>query len=79
VHGPSVIGERIEHAGAVVEPECFRDDDDIGVEGSDVRGDVEATEAISSGATDAPVCVERRDREGVRAQMPMRCASSSRW
>ena len=51
--------------------------DDVGIEAAHDRGDVVTTRTFLAGATDAPVRVERRDREC--GQMPMRCASSSRW
>ena len=53
--------------------------DDVGIEGAHDPSDVVARAFERAEAPDTPVGVERREDDFPSRQMPMRCASSSRW
>ena len=79
-HAVAVVAERVQHAGAVGEAKRFRDDDDVGVEAAHDRGDVEPARARSGPERPMPQCALKPATVNVcGGQMPMRCASSSRW
>ena len=78
-HRPALGFERVEEARSVFEAKGLRYHDDVGVEPAYERGDVETARALDTSPADSPMGVERGDGERARTQMPMRCASSSRW